>query len=217
MKIGTELYFNETSFGTSMKKWKDLLPSINEALAYFNDVCQAKATQEDFERMYSGKMEVIRQRYRDTISEQLKNAKLTINAIIESALKEADLQMEVLQEKINAFKEKRNLLDNGIYIAVDAQLDFIHVTIVDGVAVLTEENIERIRKTFCITVENENQSMLYDMAQKFKKYYKQIRTFYSENSVAPLEDHIDIISAGTLFYEQGGKLHFYDEVIKRIN
>lgn len=214
MKIGDELIFDRLSFNTSRSKWKILLASINEALQYFSEVCLLPVTQEVFDDMARGNIDRLRNNYKQVIRTQMTRSKLTIGAIIDSALKMADEQMDLLQKKVNDFNEVRHSLNNNI--SANMQLDYEYVSIVKGTAVLKEETVEKIRKTFCTTIENESQVWFYELSTNFQKLYSEIRAFWNDHALYPMDMHKPMIDDSSIFYEDLGKLYFNEGVIETI-
>ena len=214
MEIGTELIFKNTSFSTSLKKWERILLAVNEAIQFFNELGMGDVDSIIWDKMCRNKIEEIREAYHKFISLELKRSKQTLSVILKNSFQAADEQLNILQDKINKFRNVRDIEDTQM--SGDMQLDFGYISIVNGRAILTEESIKKIRKAFCITIENENQARFYDLAEQVKNAYTAFRTFYKEHSFRAVEDHVQIIDSQALLYEQQGKLHFVEEFIPDI-
>ena len=215
MELGTELTFNETSFSTSMKKWDKLLVPVNEAILYFNELGMGEVDNIIWDKMRSNKIEELREAYHKFIAAELKRSKQTLSAILRSSVQAANEEINILQDMVNKFHQVRDFEDS-YSLSGNMQLDFENISIVDGCAILTKESIEKIRKTFCITIENENQIKFHSLAEHMKSAYEALRTFYKEHSPRAVEDHVNIIDSQALLYEQNGRLHFVEEFIPDI-
>lgn len=200
MEIGSVLKFDASGFDRTMGAWEQLLVPINEALVFYNSLCIGLATQNEYDDMINGRYRKLVTKYLEEIRRQLSKSKITVAAVVDEALRNAEDQIEELQKMVEKIFERR------LRLPADIQVQLDHAVITMGMAVLSDNGKQEIRKYYTNQIENEKQVEFYQLVEELSDAYSRVRAFWNENTVVPLAEHENMIGEyqNNILSEAGG-------------
>lgn len=179
--IGKVLHFNEYSYTISIQAYPSVIAVIDKAGAAFEALDSTFVfNQEVYKDMLANKSANIHKQYSAIVDAQIKSLKFTSKAVIDSFRSKIVVDIQDLEDKIQAIFTTASTEGHNSFHTV--YFDLSNISIIKGKAVLTDETKEKIKDLCETRVRTEDQNIFYNYALQLQADYKKFADFIKEKN-----------------------------------